>query len=202
MDPLQGLFEFHQNASVATLPAYTRLPSQPPPFQLTEHVFHLPSKSSNTKTWATLKLLSGARDPKSLPTFVEGDRITGSLDINLDESGDSHIQCVKVLIRGELVIGQDNSAEDNVTFLETSHVLWSKDKDKRRPTTPNSSSRLFGEQHWKFAVPIPRTVDLPASSTMETYRLPQTFLERYTHASIRYDLIVHIARSKFRVDSK
>ncbi|KAK7032317.1 hypothetical protein VNI00_013276 [Paramarasmius palmivorus] len=205
MDPLQGPFEFHENTSVATLlPAYTRLPPRPPPFPLTEHTFHIPGKNAHSRPWATLKLLSGARDPKSLPTYLEGDQITGSLDMNLDESGESHIQSVKVLLRGAIVTGNEDKLDDGSMFLDVSHILWTKDKDKRRPTTPNSSSRLSGDQHWKFSIPIPKTVTLPAypgSSNTMTYQLPHTFLERYTRASIRYDLIVHVARGKFRVDN-
>lgn len=75
---------FSVQSSVVTLPAYTRRPrpSTASRRELTEHIFELKSKKS--KPWATLKLLSSARNPDQLPTYIEGDSIGGSLGLSLD----------------------------------------------------------------------------------------------------------------------
>jgi hypothetical protein len=51
---------------------------------LTEHVFEI--KDKKKKAWATLKLKSSARASTSLPTFLEGDKITGSVTLDLGSS--------------------------------------------------------------------------------------------------------------------
>ncbi|KAJ3785368.1 hypothetical protein GGU10DRAFT_355079 [Lentinula aff. detonsa] len=57
--------------------------------------------------------------------------------------------------------------------------------------------------HWPFSIHLPREVSA-SSGTMnyvQAYALPPTFMERNTRACIRYNLIVHISRSKFREDN-
>jgi hypothetical protein len=66
--------------------------------------------------------------------------------------------------------------------------------------------KLSGDYHWPFSISLPKEVTLadPARKhgAVQTYRLPQTFLERTMRASVYYELCVHIARSTFRVDNK
>ncbi|KAG7089397.1 hypothetical protein E1B28_011085 [Marasmius oreades] len=186
------------SGSVTSLPAYTRRESPPPRFP-TQHVFQLShnlSDKRNSKPWITLYLISNSRDPKSLPTYVEGDKITGSVELDLEEAGDN-IQSVKVIVRGDLTNGYD--AQERTTFLELTQTLWCKSTEDSGRT----SGRLLGHNRWAFSVSLPKTVTIPGSPVDDRrqFPLPPTVVERYTRASVRYDLIVHVVRSKFRYNS-
>jgi hypothetical protein len=78
---------FSVSPSVTSLPAYTardRPSTAGAVRELTEHVFEI--KDKKKKAWATLKLKSSARASTSLPTFLEGDKITGSVTLDLGSS--------------------------------------------------------------------------------------------------------------------
>ncbi|KAF9267952.1 hypothetical protein L218DRAFT_654615 [Marasmius fiardii PR-910] len=178
--------------SITSLPAYTRREEPPPRFPA-QHVFQLTNNlnDKNSKPWITLYLSSSSRDPKSLPTYVEGDKITGSVEVNLGEGGDN-INSVKVIIRGDLFSGYN--AEERITFMESTQTLWSKE----------TGGRLLGHHQWPFTYSLPKTVTISDCSPVTDrgeFSLPPTVVERYTRASVRYDLIVHVARGKFRPDS-
>jgi hypothetical protein len=78
---------FSVSQSVTSLPAYTardRPSTAGAVRELTEHEFDI--KDKKKKPWATLKLRSNARSSASLPTFLEGDKITGSVTLDLSSS--------------------------------------------------------------------------------------------------------------------
>lgn len=78
---------FSVSQSVTSLPAYTardRPSTAGVVRELTEHEFDI--KDKKKKPWATLKLRSNARSSASLPTFLEGDKITGSVTLDLSSS--------------------------------------------------------------------------------------------------------------------
>ncbi|KAJ3830104.1 hypothetical protein EV361DRAFT_923544 [Lentinula raphanica] len=185
--------------SVTSLPAYTQTPFRARR-ELTEHVAELSSDISNkhAKPWATLRVYSKA-PVGSMPMFVEGEKITGSVTLDTGMSQSRHVSCVKVIARGELSTGL--SKANQLTFLESSTTLWSKDIHSER----------HDQMHWSFSIHLPRevvvsstTMTKSGSSTVDSVQacaLPPTFMERNIRACIRYNLIVHIARSKFREDS-
>ncbi|KAJ4477342.1 hypothetical protein J3R30DRAFT_3290821 [Lentinula aciculospora] len=194
--------------SVTSLPAYSRRPSPPPRARrgLTEHVVELSSDITNkrAKTWATLRVYSKA-PAATLPTFAEGEKITGSVTLDSKISNSRHISCVKVIVSFHSASHVEKRktgrfrrrtrrrlSVDRVTFLETSTTLWSKDVHATRQNG----------MHWPFSIHLPGEV-VVSSGTMnvQAYALPPTFMERNTRACIRYNLIVHISRSKFREDS-
>ncbi|KAJ3872795.1 hypothetical protein F5051DRAFT_444863 [Lentinula edodes] len=209
--------------SVTSLPAYTRRLSPPSRAhrQLTEHVVELSSDNTNkrAKPWATLRVYSKA-PAGSLPTFLEGETITGSVTLNSDMSNSRHVSCVKVIVSFSLVEekGQEEVSAtsdltegfrplcptvrgelssgvlevDRITFLETSTTLWTKDAD---------ATRRNG-MYWPFSIHLPGEIMAPSGTMndVRAYPLPPTFMERKTRACIRYNLIVHISRSKFRED--
>ncbi|KAJ7126754.1 hypothetical protein C8R44DRAFT_617260 [Mycena epipterygia] len=199
---------FSVSQSVTSLPPYTayaRPSTTGAVRELTEHVFDI--KDKKKKAWATLKLSSSARSSSSLPTFLEGDKITGS--VTLDLSNCEKILGVSILIRGQIITGPQNT--DRLCFLDTSTPLWVKGmpnpRDSDPAATPSYHGKLSGDYHWPFSISLPKEVALPDPSgkppgALKTYHLPQTFLERTTRASVYYELFVHIARSTFRVDNK
>ncbi|KAF8206140.1 hypothetical protein K438DRAFT_2013934 [Mycena galopus ATCC 62051] len=197
---------FSVSQSVTSLPAYTardRPSTASAVRELTEHVYEI--KDKKKKPWATLKLKSSARSSTSLPTFLEGDRITGS--VTLDLSNSEKILGVSVLVRGRIVTGL--SEQNSYYFLDVTTPLWLKGMPNPRDSNPGSRSqfngKLSGDYHWPFSISLPKEVTLPDPAghqgAVRTYQLPQTFLERTTSVSVLYELYVHVARSTFRVDS-
>lgn len=88
--------------SVTSLPAYT-----PPDArrELTEHLVELSSNISDkhAKPWATLRVYSKAPvGPLTLPTFAEGEKITGSVTLDSSTRNSRHILCVKVMVSLDL----------------------------------------------------------------------------------------------------
>lgn len=212
---------FSVSQSVTSLPPYTayaRPSTAGAVRELTEHVFEI--KDKKKKPWATLKLSSSARSSSSLPTFLEGDKITGSVTLDLSSCekilgvsilvsavfrGVLHLDFI-VQIRGQIITGPQN--KDRLYFLDTSTPLWVKGMANPRDSDPVAHhGQLSGDYHWPFSISLPKEVTLPDPSgkppgALKTYHLPQTFLERTTRASVYYELFVHIARSTFRVDNK
>ncbi|KAG6865794.1 hypothetical protein C0991_011786 [Blastosporella zonata] len=183
------------------LPAYTRRNTLAQPVarpEPTEHVFLLTEKN---RTFVTLKLYSSAKSSKSLPTFFEKENINGTLEINADK-GDS-IQSITAIVTGRIISG--SGSEDSFKFLSQSLPIWSKSSDVPRapsPTDAASKSKLLGRCEWPLSIPLPATVTIPnESGSMQTYRLPETFLERRTPASIQYDFTIQISRGMLRTNS-
>ncbi|KAJ7018802.1 hypothetical protein C8F04DRAFT_1277119 [Mycena alexandri] len=182
------------------LPSYTRGASGTPQRRVpTEHEYHLASRSK--PPWATLKVFSRAPTPGNPPTFLEGDKITGSFTFNLDQA--ESITSVSAVARGQIFPGP--AEKEALTFVEVKSTLWSKENgDPRSPGTSRYSGKLVGYYEWPFTLELPMTVTIPGTSHFRagTVGLPQTFLERRFPTSVQYVLVVDISRSRFRVNSK
>ncbi|KAK7033382.1 hypothetical protein R3P38DRAFT_2922387 [Favolaschia claudopus] len=201
--PLYG-GTFSVSQSVTSLPAYSardRPSTAGAVRELTEHTFEL--KDKKKKPWATLRLKSSARSSTSMPTFLEGERITGS--VTLDLSNSEKILGVSILVRGHIVTGP--SHRDRACFLDVSTPLWLKGMADPRDIASGSqfNGKFSGDYHWPFAISLPKEVVLPdpagKNGDVRSYHMPQSFLERTVRASVIYELCVHIARSAFRVDN-
>lgn len=78
------------------------------------------------------------------------------------------------------------------------------------PRNPSSSvetkykEKLRGEYQWTFSIPLPKEIVLPAGPKKDPqiFRLPETFIERHTRASVQYDLSLRLARGKLKIDDK
>ncbi|KAF7312540.1 hypothetical protein MIND_00267900 [Mycena indigotica] len=172
-------------------PGYSPSPSQRR--LMTEHHFTLASRGASP--WATLKLLSRSPNPHQLPTILEGDRLVGVLALDLAQS--DSIVAVDIVAKGQVIPGQDD--KDPLNFLELKSVLWAKDRgDPHNSSLP--AYKLVGHYEWPFTIEIPSSISVPGYAG--SFRLPQTFLERRFPTSVQYSLVVHITRSKFRVNSR
>lgn len=82
--------------SDSELPPYTRRTFDAPTSHRdrTEHLYDL--MNSKNKPWATLKLLSSAKSSNLLPTFFQGEDVTGSVVLNLQK--EDPIQAVTVSV--------------------------------------------------------------------------------------------------------
>ena len=203
------------------LPPYSRRHTlhQPVPAarrEPTEHVFQL--SEGKGKPWVTLKLHSSAKSSKSLPTFFEKENINGQLELSA-ERGDN-IQAITAIVSltyiksltlglmpqqlsGRIISGAVSN--DTFTFLNQTLPIWSKSLDCPRVPSPSegaSSTKLLGHCVWPLSIPIPRSVEVPSGGgDVRSYRLPETFLERYTKVSIQYDLSIIISRGGLRSDN-
>jgi hypothetical protein len=98
--------------------------------------------------------------------------------------------------------------DDILTFLSQSLCIWSKSTDLPR-VVPSSSagasgSKLLGRCEWPLSIPLPPEVTIPSllGGPTQTYRLPETFMERQVNASVQYELTIIIGRGRFRSDSQ
>ncbi|KAG6821318.1 hypothetical protein H0H93_000179 [Arthromyces matolae] len=184
------------------LPPYTRRNTLAQPIvhrEPTEHVYVLTDKN---RPFVTLKLYSSAKSSSSLPTFFEKENINGVLEVNA-ERGDS-ISSITATITGRIITSANPL--DSVEFLKHSLPIWSKSPNIPRipsPTEAASQSKLLGRCEWPLSIPLPRTVTLPnEAGSLQTYPLPETFLERHTPASIQYEFSIHISRGMLRSDNE
>jgi hypothetical protein len=195
------------------LPAYSRrsrrasrLHVRTTPPQKTNHVFEL--SNSKNRPWATLSVQSCARSTQQMPTFFEDEPIAGTVALNLEK--EDSITAVTVSVTGKIVTGAKSG--DVYTFMTYSEPLWSRAMGDPHTSSPSSSpgsasrfnGKLSGSYSWPFSFTLPKKVTLQHTSAEppQTYRLPQTFLERLTIVSVQYDLTVNITRTKLRPDSQ
>ncbi|KAJ7592897.1 hypothetical protein C8J56DRAFT_1045349 [Mycena floridula] len=216
--------------SVTSLPAYTPRPSRPSSAhrrrEPIEHVLELSDKRG--KPWASLKLFSNAGGSKSLPTFVQGDKITGSVSLELSEedsisSIDISVSFIRgtfvprlgPIVKGNAFCGTASPGDDTgqFKFLDQGFTLWSKDMgDPRQPGSSSGqrySGKLSGSYSWPFSFELPQEVFVSATSssfdgddTVTSYPPPPSLLEKDCIATITYTLVVDFRRGKFRSDSR
>jgi hypothetical protein len=118
-------------------------------------------------------------------------------------------------MRGTIIAGSETgerlAVSDSYVFFNETHVLWTKlGTDPRIPTPyPRSNeirwgATLAGQHTWplSFALPTEVTISPTSSEPVQTYRLPQTLLEKFTAASIQYELVVEFTRGFLRRNSR
>ncbi|KAF7357120.1 hypothetical protein MSAN_01306100 [Mycena sanguinolenta] len=162
----------------------THQTAQPPPYtsnaQTVQHRYPISDKSG--KQWGMLTFASGARSTNSIPRFYEDDIIHGIVDVDKIDS----IRTVTIKVAGSVITGP--MADERTTFWKYSTCLWT------RKTAPAD----VGNRVCSFSIPIPTEVCLKGNP--ETFRLPETFLERHTRVTVLYELSVTLSRGMFRPD--
>ncbi|KAE9405185.1 hypothetical protein BT96DRAFT_803068, partial [Gymnopus androsaceus JB14] len=163
-----------------------------------EHTYEL---IDSKVAWAILKIRSRAHSSSHLPTFLEGDAISGSVLLDLGNK-EVHVMAVKILVTGKLTVSA-RAHGGSLTFLQLERTLWSKSMgDPHQPSSTSAwrySGKLSGSYEWPFTLTLP--TETTTTSSDSSYRLPQTFQERHIPTSIQYDLYILIEKSKFRMDS-
>ncbi|KAK7032321.1 hypothetical protein VNI00_013280 [Paramarasmius palmivorus] len=184
-----------------SLPRYTRRNTLAQPLvarrEPTEHVFQV---MDGRKPSVVLKLLSSAKSAKCIPTYYEKEKINGTLELE----GDSSVRAITVEISGRIVTGA--RTDDTHTFLNIVHPIWSKSPEGPRTPSPSegaSGSKLSGRCLWPFSISLPRAINTSTGSTPgEEFLLPETFTEPDTHATVQYELTLHVSRGKLRSDNR
>ncbi|KAK2460956.1 hypothetical protein APHAL10511_007426 [Amanita phalloides] len=165
----------------------------------TEHTYQL--AEGKNRAWATLKIYSLAKSPKSLPTFIEREPINATLEIHA-EKGDS-IHQITATVTGRIITGANST--DAFTFLSETLPVWSKSPESSGIPSPSqgvSANKLAGHCVWPISMTLPKAVNVPGVDGEACfYRLPETFLERHTKVSVQYDLSLVICRGKLRTSN-
>lgn len=185
------------------LPGYE---SRPP--QLTrrrtvvERVFTLDTNKG--KPWAFLKVnsrnssSSSSSSTHNTPNFLEGDLITGTVELEL-EKPDSFI-AITLEVRGEsLAVGQEP-----IPFYSETVPLWSLNPTSSQSQQGPTSSKLKGNYVWPYSVKLPDKVTIPSPSkgaTTSEYSLPPSFTERASPAYLEYKITVTFRRGFLRSNS-
>jgi len=147
--------------------------------------------TSKGKPWALLKVCSRGNKSSKVPTFMEGEVITGTVELQLDKV--EHIQYVTVEILGSYTtVGQDP-----IPFLSIEKTIWSASSNE--PFTP----KLKGNHVWPFSVELPKTVKISAipRGHVSEYFLPPSFSERAAPSYLEYKILVTFRRGNFRIDN-
>ncbi|PPQ98586.1 hypothetical protein CVT26_013769 [Gymnopilus dilepis] len=127
-----------------------------------------------------------------IPVITEGTPIRGKVDIETDKP--RSITAVELTIKGSLVTGGANFDGYTFVFLEQQHKLWSEETDPNVETLPSNLP---------FSIDLPKEVPWfeKLGQEQKKFSLPQSFSQRYTHATIKYEILVKLVRKGiFRSD--
>ncbi|KAF9461996.1 hypothetical protein BDZ94DRAFT_1126652, partial [Collybia nuda] len=168
-----------------------------------EHDFYL---KNGKKAWASLNVLSSAPSTTNAPKFYSGDDIAGSLSLDLESN--QYIQAIKLTILGRIITSHNE--DGSFTFLDESAILWSKAMGDPRVTVEQTGDkkfdgRLIGQYSWPFSFKFPTQATLSSggfAAPHHVFKMPQSFREKETSATIQYDLVLHISRGKLRADQR
>ncbi|KAG7089408.1 hypothetical protein E1B28_011096 [Marasmius oreades] len=130
--------------------------------------------------WLVVTVRSRSRSTASAPAYIEGDTITGRLELDIDRP--ETIKEVDIAVEGALTSVQ----QQEMVFLSMKHILWNSDG---RPT-----NKFFGKYNWGFTFTLPSQVSV--DSTM--YKLPPNFSEKPTSTFIDYRLVANVKRGAFK----
>ncbi|KAF7316153.1 hypothetical protein MIND_00133500 [Mycena indigotica] len=187
----------YSQASTTSLPAYQRHDSANAAITSTQHTFTL--NDSKTKIRASLSLTSNATAPESLPVFLEGNIVSGSLAGNIPWG--QKVTRIVVLVRGEIWLGgpandvnrSPHLQSDKLRFLNIVVTLWER---------AHGAELIQGEFKWPFSIPLPKEVllnDPGEPKVQRKYSLPQTFLERGSPVTLHYSIMARIVyKNMFR----
>ncbi|THU84184.1 hypothetical protein K435DRAFT_733492 [Dendrothele bispora CBS 962.96] len=200
-----------QNQGQIELPAYSRrIPSAAASSifsvdpQRFEHSFHLERKG---RKWLTLYVRSRSRNASTPPVFLEGDEISGRVELDLERA--ENIKGITITVQG----GTTAVGQEELLFLDVSQPIWTPDPRKK------SSEKLEGQHSWNFSLTLPRQVVVSqlsgsgfesgsrgrsqsSSSTSGalSFSLPPNFSERASPAYIDYKLVVTVKRGTFKAN--
>ncbi|KAF5388070.1 hypothetical protein D9615_000766 [Tricholomella constricta] len=206
-----------ESASPDVLEAYQESPryskvfalhGRPTPASRSSHPLRTPhtfTLQSSKTPWITLKCISRAGSPTNTPKYEGRDQIAGS--IKLDLTGPMYINVITISVRGRIITA--GTEEGSYTFLDDTHILWSKAQGDPRHASSMRSIKLEGkmapgEYSWDFSFPFPGTIATVVESRIppvtKAHTTPQSFLEHGTSVTVQYELVLHVGRGALRPD--
>jgi len=133
---------------------------------------------------------SRAKATGSMPLFIEGDTITGS--VVLDLVSKKKLKGVTLTLEGETL----RVGEEPLVFYKDTRPLWTPDANETK------ASNLSGSVVWPFSMSLPREVHVASTSKgiPNAIKAPPSFTDRASPAYIDYRLIVTFRRGALRVN--
>ncbi|KAF9448991.1 hypothetical protein P691DRAFT_775016 [Macrolepiota fuliginosa MF-IS2] len=189
------------------VPPYTESSQIPRRPAFMEHTFHLRNHDRN---WLSLRLTSRTPLPDSkakAPRFIGGDEFKGVIELDFNQQ--VNIQSVNLRLTGKMITCYlNNSALDNgdYVFLSYTHPIYLKGTDDDSLMSRGSDGRVQGLHSFPFNFKFPTTTHLGDGKNgrpvITDCPIPQTFLEKGTNASIKYDLSLTVVHGRLRPNSK
>ncbi|KAH7884480.1 hypothetical protein F5I97DRAFT_1929339 [Phlebopus sp. FC_14] len=149
-------------------------------------------EDSKGHKWLTLTVSSRATDPASLPTFCQGDTISGHVDLDVLKS--ESIKGITIMVTaGTTFVGQEEQL-----FLKMEKELWT----PSLPLPDGTKVSKFGKGNysWPFELTLPNEVEVQDQNVKKDFHLPSTFSERASAGYLDYKLIVTVKRGVLRVN--
>ncbi|KAF9267939.1 hypothetical protein L218DRAFT_941314 [Marasmius fiardii PR-910] len=129
--------------------------------------------------WLTVAVRSRSRSAASAPAYVEGDHITGRLELDIDRP--ETIKEVEIAVEGVLTSVQ----QPELVFLSMQSILWASD---------GKPAKFYGKYSWSFNFILPPQVSVDS----QMYKLPPNFSEKPTTTYIDYRLVANVKRGAFK----
>ncbi|KAF9450553.1 hypothetical protein P691DRAFT_788998 [Macrolepiota fuliginosa MF-IS2] len=147
-------------------------------------------QDENGYAWLVLRVKSRSPSAASIPFFMEGDIISGFVE--LDSAKTSSAKAVFVEIQaGTTAVGQEEE-----TFLTLKETLWSLEDAK-------TTGELKRKYSWPFEFVLPKEVEVnDPHGKKGSYQLPPSFSERASPAYLDYRIVVTIKRGMLKVNQK
>lgn len=187
--------------------------ANPPPAALAQgqpvtHSYSLKDKHGHA--WATLNFTCLERPElgtKHLPYILEGETVTGSVDLDLPE--EKTIKSVKISLVGEQPTNLDLEAAE---FVKVTQVLWpadGSDASSSHSSLIGGGHKLKGQYHWPFELALPATAEyvgedgrratrtLPSSSHAADNKV---HVEYRVKVTIHYGTLLHFSDDSIDTD--
>ncbi|TDL19902.1 hypothetical protein BD410DRAFT_805366 [Rickenella mellea] len=166
-----------------------------------EHTF-TSGEDGKDKPALTLKVQSRAPSVKYLPTFLGGEPVVGSVELNLPKA--VGIESVILMFKGIMETASVRN-RDPLTFFKLHETLWdaSKGDPKNFSSGNNKDIKLRGEYTWKFSVNLPKEVTFDDENKYKemnlagTLPLPPQFSEKGSFSTMKYEMAVLVNHSSF-----
>ncbi|TDL19896.1 hypothetical protein BD410DRAFT_791522 [Rickenella mellea] len=188
----------------ADLPPYTHPAVHAGP-AFVEHTF-TSDEDGQKQPALILKVQSLAQSVKYLPTFMGGEPVVGSVELNLPKA--AGIESVILVFKGIMETRRMASyvsprKTGPLTFFKFRETLWdvSKGDPNYRSSGENKVVKLQGEYTWNFAVTLPQEVTFDDekkykdASLAGTLSLPPHFSEKGCFSTVTYEMGVLVKHS-------
>ncbi|KAL5508492.1 hypothetical protein ACEPAH_6111 [Sanghuangporus vaninii] len=170
----------------------------------TVHTFSLPPGADEVPL-LSINLHSWAAASTKTPEFVEGQYISGQVQLNLRTP--DKVKAITVSVEGYYSI----PGYEAKTFLQVSETIWDSTMGDPRSTIllphgADHSGKLHGKYSWSFKFEFPKTVRLTGKDEKRLVhdarngeRLPPSLRGSHGGARIGYEIIVRVKRPGLRI---
>ncbi|KAL5527146.1 hypothetical protein ACEPAG_5937 [Sanghuangporus baumii] len=200
-EPVSPSDELHDYAGQSSRGQPSKQSYIPP----TVHTFSLPPGADGIPL-LSVNLHSWAASSTKIPAFVEGQYISGQVQLNLRTP--DKVKAITVSVEGYYSI----PGYEAKSFLQVSETIWDSTMGDPRstgiflPHGADHSGKLHGKYSWSFKFEFPKAVELTGKGEKRLVhdarngeRLPPSLRGGHGRARIGYEIIVRIKRPGLRI---